>query len=138
MQHNQTFADIFKARGVSRREFLKFCTLTSAYLGLSPSMVPNIVHAMEHKPRTPVLWLHGLECTCCSESFIRSSHPTIEDIIFNMISLDYDDVLSAAAGNQLEDVRRKIMKDYKGKYILAVEGNVSTKDDGVYLSLIHI
>ncbi|NTV92476.1 MAG: hydrogenase small subunit [Chlorobiaceae bacterium] len=132
MQKNQSFAEIFRASGVSRRDFLKFCSLTSVYLGLSPSMVPSIVHAMEAKPRTPVIWLHGLECTCCSESFIRSSHPTIEDIIFNMISLDYDDVLSAAAGHQLEDVRKKIMTDYKGKYILAVEGNVSTKDDGVY------
>lgn len=132
MQKNQSFADIFRASGVSRRDFLKFCSLTSVYLGLSPSMVPSIVQAMETKPRTPVIWLHGLECTCCSESFIRSSHPTIEDIIFNMISLDYDDVLSAAAGHQLEDVRKKTMTDYKGKYILAVEGNVSTKDDGVY------
>ena len=132
MQSNQSFADVFKAGGVSRRDFLKFCSLTSVYLGLSPSMVPSIVEAMEKKPRTPVIWLHGQECTCCSESFIRSSHPTIEDIVFNLISLDYDDVLSAAAGHQLEDVRRKTMKDYKGKYILAVEGNVSIKDDGVY------
>ena len=132
MQSKQTFADLFRAGGVSRRDFLKFCSLTSVYLGLSPSMVPSIVEAMEKKVRTPVIWLHGLECTCCSESFIRSSHPTIEDLIFNMISLDYDDVLSATAGHQLEDVRRKTMKDYKGKYILAVEGNVSTKDDGVY------
>ena len=132
MQRNQTFADIFRASGISRRDFLKFCSLTSVYLGLAPSMVPKIVQAMETKPRTPVIWLHGLECTCCSESFIRSSHPTIEDIIFNMISLDYDDVLSAAAGHQLEDVRKKIMQEYKGKYILAVEGNASTRDDGVY------
>jgi hydrogenase small subunit len=132
MQSNQTFADVFKARGVSRRDFLKFCSLTSVYLGLSPSMVPSIVEAMEKKPRTPVIWLHGLECTCCSESFIRSSHPSIEDLLFNMISLDYDDLLSAAAGSQLEDQRRRIMKEYKGKYILAVEGNASTKDDGVY------
>jgi hydrogenase small subunit len=87
---------------------------------------------METKPRTPVIWLHGLECTCCTESFIRSSHPIAADVIMNMISLDYDDTLSAAAGHQLEEVRRKIMKEYKGQYILAVEGNVPTKDDGVY------
>ena len=93
MQSNQTFADLFKARGVGRRDFLKFCSLTSVYLGLSPSMVPAIVQAMENKPRTPVIWIHGLECTCCSESFIRSSHPTIEDLLFNMISLDYDCLL---------------------------------------------
>jgi hydrogenase small subunit len=54
------------------------------------------------------------------------------DLILNMISLDYDDTLSAAAGHQLEEVRKQIMEKYKGKYILAVEGNVPTKDNGVY------
>ena len=61
-------------------------------------MVPTVVAAMENKPRIPVIWLHGLECTCCSESFIRSPHPIVQDIVLNMISLDYDDTLQAAAG----------------------------------------
>jgi hydrogenase small subunit len=132
MHNKQTFAEVFESRGLSRRDFLKFCSLTSVSLGLSPSLFPKIVHAMETKPRTPVIWLHGLECTCCTESFIRSSHPIMADIVFNMISLDYDDTLSAAAGHQLEEVRKKIMAEYNGKYILAVEGNVPTKDNGVY------
>ena len=132
MPTKQTFAEVFQSRGLSRRDFLKFCSLTSVSLGLAPSMLPKVVHAMETKPRTPVIWLHGLECTCCTESFIRSSHPIVGDMVMNMISLDYDDTLSAAAGHQLEEVRRKIMKEYKGQYILAVEGNVPTKDDGVY------
>ncbi|HHD80714.1 MAG TPA: twin-arginine translocation signal domain-containing protein [Campylobacterales bacterium] len=132
MQQKQTFAEVFQSRGLSRRDFLKFCSLTSVALGLAPSMLPKVVHAMETKPRTPVIWLHGLECTCCTESFIRSSHPIVADVIMNMISLDYDDTLSAAAGHQLEAVRKQIMKDYKGQYILAVEGNVPTKDDGMY------
>ncbi|ABB24305.1 hydrogenase small subunit [Pelodictyon luteolum] len=132
MQCKQTFEEVLNERGISRRSFLKYCALTAAALGLSPLMASKIAHAIETGPRTPVLWLHGLECTCCSESFIRSSHPTIEDILFNMISLDYDDILSAAAGTQLEEVRRRIMKEYKGKYILAIEGNIPTKDDGVY------
>ena len=132
MDKQPTYAEIFKSRGVSRRDFLKFCGLTSVSLGLAPSMLPKIIHAMETNPRTPVIWLHGLECTCCTESFIRSSHPVMADIVLNMISLDYDETLSAAAGHQLEEVRKKIMKDYKGKYILACEGNAPTKDDGVY------
>ncbi len=132
MSAKQTFAEVFEARGVNRRDFLKFFGLTSVSLGLSPSLFPKVVRAMETKPRTPVIWMHGLECTCCSESFIRSAHPITKDIILNMISLDYDEVLSAAAGHQLEEVRKQIMKDYKGKYILAVEGNAATKDDGVY------
>ncbi len=135
MPTKQTFAEVFESRGVSRRDFLKFCSLTSVALGLSPALLPDVIHAMETKPRTPVIWLHGLECTCCTESFIRSSHPVMADIVFNMISLDYDETLSAAAGQQLEDVRRKIMKEYNGKYILAIEGNIPMKDDGVYCTV---
>lgn len=32
-------------KGISRREFLKFCTAMAAMLGLEASMVPKIVHA---------------------------------------------------------------------------------------------
>ena len=59
---------------------------------------------METKTRTPVIWLHGLECTCCTESFIRSAHPLAKDVVLSMISLDYDDTLMAAAGHQAEVV----------------------------------
>ena len=127
-----TTYDVLQKHGVDRRSFLKFCTQTAAAMGLSAALVPKVVEAMETKPRLPVLWLHGLECTCCSESFIRSSHPLAQDIVLNMLSLDYDDTLQAAAGFQVEEIRRKIMKEYKGQYILAVEGNAPTKDGGVY------
>jgi hydrogenase small subunit len=56
-----TFYELMTRQGVSRRNFLKFCTLTATSLGLGPSAIPQIVHALETKPRTPVLWLHGLE-----------------------------------------------------------------------------
>jgi hydrogenase small subunit len=131
---NTTY-EVLKKHGVNRRSFLKFVTLTAAAMGLDYTMVPKIVHAMETEPRIPVIWLHGLECTCCSESFIRSSHPIAQDVILNMISLDYDDTLQAAAGHQVEEIRKQIMKDYHGKYILAVEGNAPTKDDGVYCTI---
>jgi hydrogenase small subunit len=127
--------DVLRNHGVDRRSFLSFCTQAAAALGLSAAFVPKVVEAMETKPRIPVLWLHGLECTCCSESFIRSSHPIAQDVILNMISLDYDDTLQAAAGFQVEEIRHKIMKEYKGQYILAVEGNAPTKDGGVYCTV---
>jgi len=124
--------DVLKRHGVDRRTFLKFCTTISAAMGLEAVMVPRVIEAMEKKPRIPVLWLHGLECTCCSESFIRSAHPVAQDVVLNMISLDYDDTLQAAAGFQAEEIRKRIIKDYPGEYILAVEGNAPTRDGGVY------
>ncbi len=134
-ERKQSTYDLLRNHGVDRRSFLKFCTTMAGAMGLEATMVPTVVAAMESKPRIPVIWLHGLECTCCSESFIRSSHPIAQDIVLNMISLDYDDTLQAAAGDQVEEIRHRIMKDYKGQYVLAVEGNAPTKDGGVYCTV---
>jgi hydrogenase small subunit len=127
----ETFYEVMRRQGISRRSFLKYCSLTATSLGLGPAFVPQIAHAMETKPRTPVLWLHGLECTCCSESFIRSAHPLAKDVVLSMISLDYDDTLMAAAGHQAEAILEEIMAKYKGNYILAVEGNPPLNQDGM-------
>jgi len=127
--------DTLRSHGVDRRTFLKFCTATAAALGLEPALVPRVVAALENKPRIPVIWLHGLECTCCSESFIRSSHPIAQDVLLNMLSLDYDDTLQAAAGFQVEEIRRNLIAKHPGEYLLAVEGNAPTKDGGVYCTV---
>ncbi len=128
----ETFYEVMKRQGITRRSFMKFCSLTAASLGLAPAFVPRIAHAMETKPRTPVIWLHGLECTCCSESFIRSAHPLTKDVVLSMISLDYDDTLMAAAGYQAEEIIANVRKKYKGNFILAVEGNPPLNEDGMY------
>ena len=132
VSESPTFYELMRAQGTSRRSFLKFCTLTAAALGLDPSYAAQIAEAMQTKPRIPVLWMHGLECTCCSESFIRSGHPLAKDVILKMISLDYDDTLMAAAGEQAEAILDEIPKKYKGRYILAVEGNPPLNEDGMY------
>ncbi|MGB8602387.1 MAG: hydrogenase small subunit [Rhizomicrobium sp.] len=128
----ETFYDVIRRQGISRRAFNAFCAMTAASLGLAPSYAAEIAHAMETKPRIPVLWVHGLECTCCSESFIRSAHPLAKDVVLSMISLDYDDTLMAAAGTQAEAILSEITTKYKGNYIVAVEGNPPLNEDGMY------
>ncbi|MBB4286459.1 hydrogenase small subunit [Roseospira goensis] len=128
----ETFYEVMRRQGLSRRSFLKFCGLTSVALGLGPAWAPRIAEALETKPRIPVIWLHGLECTCCTESFIRSAHPLVKDVVLSMISLDYDDTIMAAAGHQAEAILEEVRETHKGEYILAVEGNPPLKDGGVY------
>ena len=125
-----TTAQVLADRGISRRDFMGFCASMAVMMGLGPDGAGQIAQAMETKPRLPVLWLHGLECTCCSESFIRSSHPQASDVILSMVSLDYDDTIMAAAGDQAEAIVDEIIRDYNGGYILAVEGNVPLANDG--------
>ncbi|MGL5786707.1 MAG: hydrogenase small subunit [Bacteroidales bacterium] len=117
-------------KGYSRRQFLKFCGLMGGMLGLQGSGVAQIVEAFETKPRVPVLWYHFQECTCCSESFIRASHPVIEEILFDLIALEYDDTLMAAAGKQAEELRTEAIKNNFGEYILLVEGAVPLGNSG--------
>jgi hydrogenase small subunit len=132
MANLETFYDVMRRQGISRRSFLKFCSLTAAGLGLGPSFVPQIAHAMETRPRLPVLWLHGLECTCCSESFIRSAHPLAKDVVLSMISMDYDDTIMASAGTQAEAIIDEVIEEHRGNYIVAVEGNPPLNEDGMY------
>ena len=132
MATTETFYEVMRRQGITRRSFLKYCSLTATALGLGPGFAGKIAHAMESKPRTPVLWLHGLECTCCSESFIRSAHPLVSDVVLSMISLDYDDLIMASAGHQAEAILEEIRHKYKGNYILAVEGNPPLNEDGMF------
>ena len=121
-----------QAKGVTRRDFLSACAWMTALLGLPASAVSQITKALETKPRLPVVWFHFQECTCCSESFIRSSHPQVADIILDKISLDYTETLQAAAGKQAEEALHETMTKHKGNYLMLVEGSVPTADGGIY------
>ena len=127
-----TYYEEAKLKGYSRRDFIKFASMMTAFMGLESSAIGQVVKALETKSRIPVLWLHFQECTCCSESFIRSSHPLVADILLDMISLDYSETLMAASGFQAEAALKNTMEKYKGQYILCIEGSVPTAADGVY------
>lgn len=125
-----TLYEEIQANGYSRRDFLKFATMMAAFMGLKSSGIAQVVEAMETKSRIPVVWLHFQECTCCSESFIRSSHPIVADIVLDMVSLDYTETLMAASGHQAEKSYHDTITEYKGEYLLMVEGSVPTGNEG--------
>jgi hydrogenase small subunit len=53
-------------------------------------------------------------------------------MIFDMISLDYQETLMAAAGFQAEEALHSAMKDNYGKYLLIVDGSIPLGVDGAY------
>ena len=122
-------------RGVSRREFLTFCAEMTAILGLSTALTPRLVEALEKTKRPSVIWLQLQECTGCVESVLRTSDPTIGDLLLDIISLDFQETLMAGAGAAVEDAKEAAMKANYGKYILLVTGSVPTKDGGIYCTI---
>jgi hydrogenase small subunit len=118
--------------GVDRREFLKAIAIAAASMGLPAAAAAKIQAAAENGLKPPVIWLHFQECTGCTESLLRVSHPAVADLILNLVSLDYHETLFAAAGTQAEDALKAAVEKNEGKYICVVEGSVPVKDGGVY------
>jgi len=122
-------------RGVSRRDFLKFCTAVAATMGLPLGMAEVIAKTVENVSRPPVIWLHFQECTGCTETLLRATHPTVEHLILDLISLDYSETLSVAAGHQVEEVLHNSINANEGKFILVVEGSIPTAENGIYCKI---
>ncbi|MDY4594386.1 MAG: hydrogenase 2 small subunit [[Pasteurella] aerogenes] len=117
---------------VNRRDFMKLCTALAATMGLSGKANAEISQALLNPARPPVVWIGAQECTGCTESLLRATHPTIENLVLDVISLEYHETLSAAFGHQAEDNKHNALQQYKGKYVLVVDGSIPMKDGGVY------
>ncbi len=121
--------------GVSRRDFLKTCTLAAGAVGLPAWAAEEMAGKAAAGKKPPVVWLHFQECTGCTESLLRTSHPDVGELILSLISLDYHETLFAAAGRQLEEALQATMKRNAGKYICIVEGAIPTKERGIYCQI---
>ncbi len=123
------FASMLEARGVSRRSFVKLCGTVAAAAGLSQLTVPQVAQALEESVigakegnLYPVIWIEGASCTGCTESFAQSEEPDPATIVLEMISLNYSETLSAAAGWSMEKAKEQTIE--AGNYLLVYEGAV--------------
>jgi hydrogenase small subunit len=120
-------------RGISRREFLKFCTVMAGTLALESTIGPRIARALEAPGRTPVVWLEFQDCAGCTESFLRASRPTAAEVVLDVLSVDYHETIMAAAGHLAEEAKAAAID--AGGYLLVVEGSIPTADGGIYCTI---
>jgi [NiFe] hydrogenase small subunit len=117
---------------ITRRSFLKFCGVVAGALGLGPGAAVEVAEALSSSERPPVLWLHFAECTGCSEAILRTTGPFFDELIMNVVSLDYHETLMAAAGQTVEDILIDAAEQYSGEFFAVVEGAIPTADNGIY------
>ena len=127
-----TIYEQLTSRGVSRRDFLKFCGWMSACMGLGPEGLAQVANALETKQRIPVVWMHFQECTCCSESFLRSSHPIVADILLDKISLDYTEALWPPPATRPRRASRTRSPNTRASTYSVFEGSIPPAADGAY------
>lgn len=125
----------WEKRGVSRRDFLKFCSVMTASLALPAGMMGRVAEAIEADNRPPVIWVEFQGCTGDSEAFLRANQPTATEIILDYLSIDYHETIMAAAGHQAEAAKRQTLEKYRGKYIAVVEGSIPAAENGVYCTI---
>lgn len=123
------FQSMLEARGVSRRSFMKLCGTLAVAAGLSELAAPKVAQAVEESvigAKTgglyPVIWIEGASCTGCTESFAQVDTPDPATVVLELLSLNYSETLSAAAGYSMEEAKEQTIK--AGDYILVYEGAV--------------
>ncbi len=121
-----------ETRGVTRRDFLKFCSMMAAVLSLPPAFATRIAEALEKAQRPDVVWLEFSDCAGDTEATLRATNPTMAQLVLDVISLDYHETIMAPSGKLAEKSLQDVVKNQKGKYIAIIEGAIPLKDGGVY------
>lgn len=122
-------------RGVSRRAFLKFSAAMAGTLALPVDYGQRIATALAAAPRVPVIWLEGQDCAGNTEAFLRGSHPTVAQVVLDILSVDYHETIMAPAGSAAEKSRLDTMAAFPKGYVAVVEGAVPVGDGGIYCTI---
>lgn len=142
----RNFEDVVPHQGVSRRAFLKMCSLVAVTLALPMRYANTIARALAAGQRLPVVWLEFQDCTGDSESFIKAAQrsdpydpsltdPSIIDLLLDHISLEYHETLMAPAGAQAEASLNDVLEKYSGQFVAIVEGSIPTAENGIYCTI---
>ncbi len=120
---------------ITTKEMNHWISMVTATMQLHPEFEGIVGEGIKNLNRVPIIWLELSDCSGNSEAFIKSTHPSVADLIFDYISLDYHELLMSASGDQSENALDEVITKQKGKYILIVEGAVPLAMDGKYLRI---
>ena len=120
---------------IAKHEVNSWVSMVTANMQLHPSFEEVVEKGVKTLNKVPIVWLELADCSGNSEAFIKSSNPSVEDLIFDYISLDYHELLMSASGDQSETILEDIIQNQKGEYILIVEGAIPMAMDGKYLRI---
>ena len=120
---------------ITRRDFLKYCSVAAGALGLSASTLMKLENVMANSSAPTVVWIAGAACTGCTMTLLNSVfYTTVDELLLNRINLAYLDTAMATAGAYVDGVQypganalQAAHDAYNaGGYVLVVEGGIPT------------
>jgi hydrogenase small subunit len=131
-----TLGENLAKAGVTRRDFLTFCGALAGYFALGgagpKASAEQIAAQLEAVTKPVVVWLQLQECTGCMESALRSGGTTVEEIVLRLLSVDYNELVMAAAGDA---ANQALEAANAGPHILVVNGSIPLRDGGIYCTI---
>lgn len=113
--------------GISRRGLLTSLAGMASLMALPQSIIPAMAQTVVSPKKPSVVYMSFQECTGCLESMVNSfafrGGASIENLLLNIISLDYQETLMAAAGTQAEEQLANATATPNG-YVLVVDGSI--------------
>ncbi|MHB8646767.1 MAG: hydrogenase small subunit [Thermomicrobiales bacterium] len=135
LQHETDLQTALARRGISRRQFMAFCASMVATLALPPRYMDRVSAALESAKKPVLVWLEFQDCAGNSESMLRSSHPAVADVVLDLLSWEYHELIMAGAGKQAEAALARVVREQKGQYIAVVEGAIPLGESGAYCTI---
>jgi len=137
---NETLNEFLTRRGVSRRQFLVYCGRLAVLVGAGAAVTgasrttaaKEIARKLGGAKRPSVVWLQLQECTGCLESILRSGSTPIDELLLEMIALDYNELLMTTSGKEANDLLAGAAKE---PHLLIVNGSVPLKENGAYCTI---
>jgi len=115
--------------GITRRDFLKYCTASAAALGLNAVGIQRLEAALAESGAPTVIWLHGSGCQGDSVSFLNlmtNLDPVGEvsagSVLIDHVNLAYHTVLMSSTGETAVTMAKQAKR--KGGYVLVLEGAI--------------
>ncbi|MCL2424515.1 MAG: hydrogenase small subunit [Micrococcales bacterium] len=137
-----TLGENLARAGVKRRDFLKFCGGLAGVLAAGSQLnggaafaaptAEQVATVLEGLEKPILVWLQLQECTGCIESALRSGGTTVEDIVLNLLSVNYVEAIMAPSGDAANAVLEDANRD---AHILVVNGSVPRGLNGAYCTI---
>ncbi len=126
---------------MTRRDFLG--TGAISILSFSLMKIPGLdksAQAADAKKvaEIPIIWISTGSCSGCSVSLLNAASPNIQELLLGQVlpdkhlSLGFHATVMAAAGELAMGALEKYAHDYKGNYVLVVDGSTAIGEDGLF------
>jgi hydrogenase small subunit len=122
---------------ISRRQFLKYCSIAAGAIGLTSADLLKLEKATAAVGGLPAIWINGQSCTGCTVSLANSVYyQTLQELtLLNdpslTLELKYIETLSAAMGTQATQQAGLT----SSAFVLCIEGAIPTLQSGHYCEI---